>query len=124
MQNILGGDDRVNAFEGQRGGCIDSNDSPVRNGAAANFSVEHPGKAQVVNVFRGAGYFGVAFQTRDRASHLAPGRCLALFLGWRFHRRVDGFCKSRGHGYSTPVGRVRQACSNARRTCTRTISRL
>ncbi len=122
--NIFGGDDRMDSFEGQGGAGIDSNNAPVRNRAAANFSMEHPRQAQVVNIFRAAGDFCIAFQARERTPHFAPGRGFPFFLWRGLYRRAPGFFESRGHCYSTPVGRVREARSSARRTCTRTISRL
>ena len=86
LQDVFGCDHRVHAFDFQRSRCIDADDAPVRYGAAVNPPVQHPGEAQVVDVF-------------DRPVDLGQRFRAAESTG-RFRETVDG--RDRAHPQPVP----------------------
>src|SRR6185436_6087218 len=118
-RDIGGGDDGVYAFKCERGASIDAHDTSVRDRAAVNLAVQHARKSQVVDVFDRAVDLGGPFEAWDGASDLTQRADSGGVRGFRWccHRGGRG-----RHGFGPDPSRI--AWSSARRTCTRTISRL
>src|SRR5438034_2103596 len=105
--DIVPGDHRVNALKSERRAWIDTEDFAVRNRTASYLPVEHSRQREIVNIFRAAIDLALDLQTAHRAFDLPRWWSLTFGL-WR---RLDYL-------------RHCAAFSSARRTCTRTISRL
>ena len=71
LANILGGDDAINP--GHLPGCahIDRSDAAVRDGAAENLAVQHPGKPHGMGVFGAPGDLVAPFEPRQGAADLS-----------------------------------------------------
>ncbi len=101
-EDVFTRDHGVHAGQRARFRRVDRDDARVRHRAAHDLAVQHPGQHEMMDVLDRAGDLGDAFETLDRA------RDFAQRGADRLHQRSS----------------VAFARSSARRTCTRTISRL
>jgi hypothetical protein len=70
-QDVLNGNDAMDAGELLRGARLDPADAAMRDRAAKDFSMQHAGKAKVVRVRRAPRHLGACFEARNAAADLS-----------------------------------------------------
>jgi hypothetical protein len=77
LDDVLDCDDTMDTSQFSRGTRLDPADAAVGNGAAENFSMQHAGKTQILQILRASRHLGAPFDARNAAADLSHGACAA-----------------------------------------------